>query len=155
MQLFIVDAFTAEPFHGNPAGVVLLSMQEPPPPVRFMQQLAAELRHSETVFVQPTGPRDFTLRYFTPAEEAALCGHAPSPPLPFCARLAALLPVSIMPIRPLEHSSSASRRIDAGWRWHRPSCCTPFSPVNGKRFTKLLRFLYRLNRTTCSPKPST
>lgn len=76
MQLFIVDAFTTEPFHGNPAGVVLLSMQEPPPPVRFMQQLAAELRHSETVFVQPTGPRDFTLRYFTPAEEAALCGHA-------------------------------------------------------------------------------
>ena len=53
MQLFIVDAFTTEPFHGNPAGVVLLSMQEPPPPVRFMQQLAAELRHSETVFVQP------------------------------------------------------------------------------------------------------
>ncbi len=72
MQLYIVDAFSQTPFGGNPAGVVLA---DTPLPERYMQSLAAELRYSETVFVQCEGS-SFSLRYFTPTEEVGLCGHA-------------------------------------------------------------------------------
>ena len=74
MRYYIVDAFTSEPFGGNPAGVVLLDGGFPDD--RLMQQVAAELRYSETAFVQQNGPREFTVRYFTPASEVDLCGHA-------------------------------------------------------------------------------
>lgn len=74
MKYFIVDAFTSEPFGGNPAGVVLLGGSFPSE--RLMQQVAAELRYSETAFVQQNGPKEFTVRYFTPAGEVDLCGHA-------------------------------------------------------------------------------
>lgn len=74
MKYFIVDAFTSEPFGGNPAGVVLLDGDFPCE--RLMQQVAAELRYSETAFVQQNGLREFTVRYFTPAGEVDLCGHA-------------------------------------------------------------------------------
>ena len=74
MKYFIVDAFTSEPFGGNPAGVVLLDGGFPSE--RLMQQVAAELRYSETAFVQRNGPAEFTVRYFTPAGEVDLCGHA-------------------------------------------------------------------------------
>ena len=67
-----VDAFTDAPFSGNPAAVCLL------PAARddvWMQQVAAEMNLSETAFLVP---RDdgFDLRWFTPAVEVALCGHA-------------------------------------------------------------------------------
>ena len=74
MRYFIVDAFTREAFGGNPAGVVLLDGDFPND--RLMQQVAAELRYSETAFVQQNGPTEFTVRYFTPAGEVDLCGHA-------------------------------------------------------------------------------
>ena len=74
MQYSIVDAFTSEPFGGNPAGVVLLEGDFPSD--RLMQQVAAELRYSETAFVRQEGPTEFTVRYFTPASEVDLCGHA-------------------------------------------------------------------------------
>lgn len=74
MRYFIVDAFTNEPFGGNPAGVVLLDGDFPGE--KLMQQVAAELRYSETAFVQQNGPKEFTVRYFTPAGEVDLCGHA-------------------------------------------------------------------------------
>lgn len=74
MRYFIVDAFTREAFGGNPAGVVLLEGGFPSD--RLMQQVAAELRYSETAFVQQNGPTEFTVRYFTPAGEVDLCGHA-------------------------------------------------------------------------------
>ena len=74
LQYFIVDAFTNEPFGGNPAGVVLLNGELPSE--RLMQQVAAELRYSETVFVQQQDDNEFTLRYFTPCSEVELCGHA-------------------------------------------------------------------------------
>lgn len=41
-----------------------------------MRALAGELKHSETAFVKQTGPKAFHIRYFTPAEEVDLCGHA-------------------------------------------------------------------------------
>ena len=76
MKLFIVDAFTNEPFGGNPAGVVLLERGAPFPPDELMTRVAAELRYSETAFIQPHGGSEFTLRYFTPTGEVDLCGHA-------------------------------------------------------------------------------
>jgi PhzF family phenazine biosynthesis protein len=76
MKYYIVDAFTDQPFGGNPAGVVLLPHGSLFPPDSLMVQIAAELRYSETAFVQPNGPREFTLRYFTPCGEVDLCGHA-------------------------------------------------------------------------------
>lgn len=76
MKYFIVDAFTSKAFGGNPAGVVLLGENSAFPSDRLMRQVAAELRYSETAFVQQNGPTEFTVRYFTPASEVDLCGHA-------------------------------------------------------------------------------
>ena len=70
--LAIVDAFTAEPFAGNPAAVCPL---EAAPDERWMQRVAREMNLSETAFLVP---RDggFDLRWFTPRAEVDLCGHA-------------------------------------------------------------------------------
>ena len=76
LRLFIVDAFTRKPFGGNTAGVVLLEKGTAFPDEEWMRQLAAELRYSETAFVRRDGPAEFTVRYFTPAGEIDLCGHA-------------------------------------------------------------------------------
>lgn len=76
MRLFIVDAFTEVPFGGNTAGVVLLEPGAGFPDEEWMQLLAAELRYSETAFVRRDGAAEFTVRYFTPAGEIDLCGHA-------------------------------------------------------------------------------
>ncbi|NMB90231.1 MAG: PhzF family phenazine biosynthesis protein [Chloroflexi bacterium] len=72
LPLYLVDAFTARPFGGNPAGVCLLDR---PRPDDWMQSLAAELKHSETAFLLPEGD-GYRLRWFTPADEVDLCGHA-------------------------------------------------------------------------------
>ncbi|MDI2032098.1 PhzF family phenazine biosynthesis isomerase [Saccharopolyspora sp. TS4A08] len=66
-------AFTTTPKGGNPAGVVLdaRDLDE-----ARMQQIAAEVGYSETAFAVPTGPRRFTLRFFSPLAEVAFCGHA-------------------------------------------------------------------------------
>ena len=74
MQYYIVDAFTDRLFGGNPAGVVLLDGNFPND--SLMQQVAAELRYSETAFVRRDGAEEFTVRYFTPCSEVDLCGHA-------------------------------------------------------------------------------
>ncbi len=76
MKLFIVDAFTKQAFGGNPAGVVLLPAGRDFPDVRLMQQIAAELRYSETAFVKRLADDVFNIRYFTPVAEVDLCGHA-------------------------------------------------------------------------------
>lgn len=76
MKYFVVDAFTDRPFGGNPAGVVLLGQGTPFPEDKLMQHVAAELRYSETAFVQQNGDAEFTVRYFTPLSEVDLCGHA-------------------------------------------------------------------------------
>ena len=51
MKYYIVDAFTDQPFGGNPAGVVLLDGNSFPSE-KLMLQIAAELRYSETAFVR-------------------------------------------------------------------------------------------------------
>ncbi|HKC29044.1 MAG TPA: PhzF family phenazine biosynthesis protein, partial [Jatrophihabitans sp.] len=73
MRLFVIDAFTDVPFRGNPAGVVLLDAPAEP---SWMQAVAAELKHSETAFVRHRDDGDYDLRWFTPATEVDLCGHA-------------------------------------------------------------------------------
>jgi PhzF family phenazine biosynthesis protein len=70
--VLVVDAFTSEPFRGNPAGVVLL---EKPRPDDWMQSFAAEMKHAETAFLVPE-EGGFHLRWFTPVSEVDLCGHA-------------------------------------------------------------------------------
>lgn len=70
--LFQVDAFTKEPFGGNPAAVCLL---REPAPDDWMQSLAAEMNLSETAFLLPE-LEGWRLRWFTPAAEVDLCGHA-------------------------------------------------------------------------------
>jgi PhzF family phenazine biosynthesis protein len=70
--IYQVDSFTNHPFAGNPAGVCLLA--EPAQP-EWMQNIAREMNLSETAFLvrQTDG---FDLRWFTPAAEVRLCGHA-------------------------------------------------------------------------------
>jgi PhzF family phenazine biosynthesis protein len=67
-----VDAFTSEPFAGNPAGVCVL---EGPADAGWMQQVAREMNLSETAFLYRTGSA-YALRWFTPVVEVDLCGHA-------------------------------------------------------------------------------
>ncbi|MFJ3928480.1 PhzF family phenazine biosynthesis protein [Streptomyces sp. NPDC090022] len=77
MRIRIVDAFTDRPFHGNPAGVLLLDREFPPD--AWLQQVAAEVNLSETAFAHPLppgGPADWALRWFTPTAEVDMCGHA-------------------------------------------------------------------------------
>jgi PhzF family phenazine biosynthesis protein len=74
MQYYIVDAFTDKLFGGNPAGVVLLDNDFLAD--SLMQQVAAELRYSETAFVRQDGADECTVHYFTPRSEVDLCGHA-------------------------------------------------------------------------------
>lgn len=76
MKFYIVDAFTETLFGGNPAGVVILEEGAAFPDDEVMRKTAAELRYSETAFIRKTSEREFNIRYFTPAAEVDLCGHA-------------------------------------------------------------------------------
>ncbi|MEU6575783.1 PhzF family phenazine biosynthesis protein [Streptomyces sp. NPDC046805] len=75
MRMRIVDAFTDRPFSGNPAGVLLLDAF---PDDDWLQNVAMEVNHAETAFAHrlPDGGADWALRWFTPATEVAMCGHA-------------------------------------------------------------------------------
>jgi len=72
LRITQVDAFTDTPFAGNPAAVCLLPA---PRDEGWMQSVAREMNLSETAFLvrQADG---YALRWFTPAVEVALCGHA-------------------------------------------------------------------------------
>jgi len=72
MPLYQVDAFTITPFRGNPAGVWI---GERFPDKTVMQAIAAEMNLSETAFVE-CDDGGYAIRYFTPACEIPLCGHA-------------------------------------------------------------------------------
>ena len=67
-----VDAFTDQPFKGNPAAICLL---EAPRDDDWMLALAKEMNLSETAFLLGSGA-EYGLRWFTPATEVDLCGHA-------------------------------------------------------------------------------
>jgi PhzF family phenazine biosynthesis protein len=73
MLIAIVDAFTREPFRGNPAATVRLPAF---PDDARMQTIAREMNLSETAFAVPLAPNRYRLRWFTPTREVPLCGHA-------------------------------------------------------------------------------
>lgn len=73
IPLVWVDAFTDAPFRGNPAAVCLLDAAASE---EWMRSVAFEMNLSETAFVVPRSDGDFDLRWFTPAREIELCGHA-------------------------------------------------------------------------------
>lgn len=72
MKQYIVDAFTREVFHGNPAAICILDKWIPD---ETMQNMACENNLSETAFAVKTGSA-YHLRWFTPGGEIDLCGHA-------------------------------------------------------------------------------
>jgi PhzF family phenazine biosynthesis protein len=72
IPLWQVDAFTDQPFSGNPAAVCLL---DAPRDDSWLQAVAAEMNLSETAFVRPL-ERGYELSRFTPKVEVDLCGHA-------------------------------------------------------------------------------
>ena len=72
-EIVQVDAFTDRPFAGNPAAVALLTEHRTDD---FLQQLALEMNLSETAFPMRRTDGDWDLRWFTPATEVDLCGHA-------------------------------------------------------------------------------
>jgi PhzF family phenazine biosynthesis protein len=77
MRIRVIDAFTDRPFAGNPAGVCLLDTGTWPDK-EWMRLVAAELSH-ETAFARPLpdgADADWALRWFTPAAESNVCGHA-------------------------------------------------------------------------------
>ena len=74
LPFYWIDAFAARPFAGNPAGVVPLDHWLPD---ATMQQIAFENGLAETAFLVPQSEQGrFHLRWFTPAVEVDLCGHA-------------------------------------------------------------------------------
>jgi PhzF family phenazine biosynthesis protein len=72
LTIIQVDAFTDKPFRGNPAAVCVLPE---PGDETWMQNVAQEMNLSETAFLYRRGDA-FDLRWFTPAAEVDLCGHA-------------------------------------------------------------------------------
>jgi len=73
MRLFQIDAFADAPFKGN---LRPFACSTPPASIeKWMQDVAAEMNLSETAFVRREDG-DWSLRWFTPTVEIALCGHA-------------------------------------------------------------------------------
>lgn len=74
MKIHQVDAFTSVPFAGNPAAVCIVDGRASDD---WMQAVAKEMNLSETAFLSRRSGNDgFDLRWFTPAVEVELCGHA-------------------------------------------------------------------------------
>lgn len=73
LPLYWIDAFARRPGTGNPAGVIPLANWLPD---EAMQRVAFENGFAETAFFVRRGPGRFGLRWFTPAVEVDLCGHA-------------------------------------------------------------------------------
>ncbi len=72
-KIFVVDAFTDRAFAGNPAAVCILPG---PRDDGWRQDVAREMNLSETAFLEKRDDGSYTLRWFTPAVEVDLCGHA-------------------------------------------------------------------------------
>src|SRR5213595_4224905 len=72
LKIVQVDAFADRAFRGNPAAVCVLPAARGEP---WMQDVAREMNLAETAFLHPEDG-DYRLRWFTPAVEVALCGHA-------------------------------------------------------------------------------
>jgi PhzF family phenazine biosynthesis protein len=73
LQIFQVDAFASRVFRGNPAAVVPLERWLPD---SVLQNIALENNLAETAFFVPRVDDQFDIRWFTPSQEAPICGHA-------------------------------------------------------------------------------
>ena len=73
MKYYLIDAFTREPFKGN--GAIVCFLDNDSRPDSWMQHVAFEMNLSETAFLLRKGEA-YRLRWFTPATEVSLCGHA-------------------------------------------------------------------------------
>ncbi|MGG2065255.1 PhzF family phenazine biosynthesis protein [Bacillus sp. S14(2024)] len=73
IKTYMLNAFTKDEKGGNPAGVVLDTKGLT---TEAMQAIANKLNFSETAFVFSSANSDYEIRYFTPNEEVAICGHA-------------------------------------------------------------------------------
>ncbi|MFK4427902.1 PhzF family phenazine biosynthesis protein [Bacillus mycoides] len=73
IKTYMLNAFTKNTKGGNPAGVVLDTKDLT---TKDMQAIANKLNFSETAFVLPSVNSDYEIKYFTPNEEVAICGHA-------------------------------------------------------------------------------
>lgn len=73
MKTYFIDSFTTEKFKGNPAAVCLVENEVSE---ATMQHVAAEIGFSETAFIQKREDTVYGIRFFTPKQEIALCGHA-------------------------------------------------------------------------------
>ncbi len=79
IPIYQIDAFTDEPFRGNPAAICLISENYSD---LTLQKIAAEMNLSETAFLYVPNIEEikklnrFRLRWFTPQVEVSLCGHA-------------------------------------------------------------------------------
>jgi PhzF family phenazine biosynthesis protein len=71
MKIFLINAFTDQPFTGNPAAVCFLPG---PKDAEWMQKVAKEINLPTTAFIEHTNG-GFSLRWFTPTTEIPLCGH--------------------------------------------------------------------------------
>ncbi|MDA1001561.1 MAG: PhzF family phenazine biosynthesis protein, partial [bacterium] len=105
-----VDAFTDAPFAGNPAAVCILPQAFD---ARWMQRVAAEMNLSETAFLHRE-ENGFRLRWFTPAVEVDLCGHAT------LASAHVLWEENFLPVQEAAHFSTKSgtlicTREESGW----------------------------------------
>lgn len=72
IELYQVDAFTSEPFRGNPAAVCFPERDDD----AWLQRVAAEMNLSETAFLWKRDDGAYRLRWLTPEVEVDLCGHA-------------------------------------------------------------------------------
>ena len=70
-KYYQVDAFTNQPFGGNPAGVIFANIEDE----QLMQKIAFENNLSETAFISKTN-NEYFIRWFAPLCEVNLCGHA-------------------------------------------------------------------------------
>ena len=73
MHIWQVNAFTNEPFKGNPAGVCIVSEF---PSDDLAQKIAAEVNYSETTYLKKITINHYHIRWFSPKDECGLCGHA-------------------------------------------------------------------------------
>ena len=73
LKLWQVDAFASRPFEGNPAAIVPLETWLPD---ETLQAIALENNLSETAYLVRESEGTYALRWFTPAVEVDLCGHA-------------------------------------------------------------------------------
>lgn len=123
-----VDAFASEAFTGNPAGVCLL---DEPRSEEWMQNVAMEMNLSETAFLVPE-EKEYLLRWFTPACEVILCGHATLASAHVLWSEGIENPASPISFRTLHSGRLAARQVDGGIELDFPARPPELIPVPGE-----------------------